>query len=94
MEVSKAGFKHFTDNVMEHSEIAEMSNEKEETEQVNTKEDPKSSLQESSHSNESDYVDEHNERMQVKIAVCPFPEFKSKETSDLKPSNVHPFMLE
>ena len=85
--------------MMEHSEIAELSNEKEETEQVHTKEDQKSSLPDSSHSNESDYVDEHKDKMEVKIAVCPavdfkHQEFKSKETADIQSNFVHPFMLE
>ena len=84
---------------MEHSEIAELSNEKDETEQLHTKEEPKTSEPESSHSNESDYVDEQRDRIDVRIAVCPAVEyrtleFKSKDSSQFEVNKVHPFMLE
>ena len=64
---------------MEHSEIAELSNEKEETEQIHSKEEPRTSEPDSSHSNESDYVDEQKDKVEVKIAVCPAVEFKHPE---------------
>ena len=92
-------FAHYLGNLMEHSEIAELSNEKEETEHNNAKDEGNSSCNGSSNSNESDYIETKQNNSNMKIEISPAAdnkhhEVKWKETSDYDVTKIHPFMLE
>ena len=88
---------------MEHSEIAELSNEKEETDRNNSKEEAKSSEDESSNS-ENKQTDSNENRdcsYNMTIEVSPAADHQNKhtqlkggETPGYDTSRIHPFMLE
>lgn len=84
---------------MQHSEIAELSNEnKDETENYNSKEEVKSSEGESSNSENTDSNYHREEQVGMTIEVSPAAEHKHEQVKGggdgYDTSRIHPFMLE